>query len=309
MIPDDALIGQITTYSNMTDESRFTIDDSRDSMNHILAQVSLSPIRSQTRKRLDQHSYSGLRRLTAKFISAVQVIQKYEPDSSQATCIIRNQQYSVHYRGKADIENHIRTKKHQHHMKSYDVNQRLITKKIMISKEKDEVAAAEGVLVYHGVKHGHSYLAQQCTTNVCKAIFSSSSIANNLACARTKSTFIARNVLAPFFTYTLLDDLKQSFYYSVMYDANNKGNIKVFPFCVPFLSITGLVDLMHDAKEPVFKIFANARKVITDNDSDINGLKPLGSDNTNVNAGEKHSVFTLFSDELPCTIKGEDIII
>ncbi|CAF5025901.1 unnamed protein product, partial [Rotaria sp. Silwood1] len=30
----------------------------------------------------------------------------------------------------------------------------------------------------------------------------------------------------------------------------------------------------------------------------------LGSDNTNVNVGEKHSVFTLFSDELSCIIKG-----
>ncbi|CAF5031118.1 unnamed protein product, partial [Rotaria sp. Silwood1] len=100
-------------------------------------------------------------------------------------------------------------------MKSYDVNQQLITKTIIISKEKDEVAAAESVLVYHGVKHDHSYLAQQYTTDVFKAIFSSSSIANNLACARTKSRFIALNVLASFFTNILLDDLKQSFYYSL----------------------------------------------------------------------------------------------
>ncbi|CAF4990208.1 unnamed protein product [Rotaria sp. Silwood1] len=79
--------------------------------------------------------------------------------------------------------------------------------------KKDEVAAVEGVLVYHGVKHGHSHLEQQCTTNVCKAIFSSSSIANDLPCARTKSTFIALNVLTSFFTYGLLDDLKQLLYY------------------------------------------------------------------------------------------------
>ncbi|CAF1681656.1 unnamed protein product, partial [Rotaria magnacalcarata] len=80
-------------------------------------------------------------------------LKEYKPDSSQATCIICNKQFSVHYRGKADIDNHIKTKKHQYHMKSYDVNQQLITKTIIISKEKDEIAAAEGVLVYHGVKH------------------------------------------------------------------------------------------------------------------------------------------------------------
>ena len=80
------------------------------------------------------------------------------------------------------------------------------------SKEKEEVCAAEAILVYHGVKHGHSYISQQCTANMCKAIFSSSSVAHNLSCARTKSTFIALNVLAPYFTNDLIDDLKHSFF-------------------------------------------------------------------------------------------------
>jgi hypothetical protein len=71
-------------------------------------------------------------------------------------------------------------------------------------------------------------------------IFSSSSVACNLSCARTKSTFIALNVLAPYFTNDLIHELKQSFFYSLMYDASNKGNIKVFPFCVQFLSRTGV---------------------------------------------------------------------
>jgi hypothetical protein len=75
MIPENASLGQITTYSDMTDGSRFTIDGSRDSMNRILAQASLSLIRSQTRKRLDQHSDSGLRRLTSKLTNAVRIIQ------------------------------------------------------------------------------------------------------------------------------------------------------------------------------------------------------------------------------------------
>ncbi|CAF5048151.1 unnamed protein product [Rotaria sp. Silwood1] len=52
---------------------------------------------------------------------------KHKHDSSQATYIVCNQQFSAHYRGKAKIDNHIKTKKHQHHLKSYDVNQQLIT--------------------------------------------------------------------------------------------------------------------------------------------------------------------------------------
>ncbi|CAF3205487.1 unnamed protein product [Rotaria sp. Silwood2] len=59
------------------------------------------------------------------------------------------------------------------------------------SKEKDEIAAAEGTLVCHGVKRGHSFLSQQCLINVCKTIFTSSAVASNLSCARTKATAIA----------------------------------------------------------------------------------------------------------------------
>ncbi|CAF3339664.1 unnamed protein product [Rotaria socialis] len=103
------------------------------------------------------------------------------------------------------------TLKHKKNMKYYDVNQKLITTRIKPSREKDEIAAAEGVLVYHNIKHGHSYLAQQCLVNVCKTIFSSSPIATGLSCARTKPPSITLNVLAPYFTQNLINDLKDSF--------------------------------------------------------------------------------------------------
>ena len=44
------------------------------------------------------------------------------------------------------------------------------------NKESEEISAAEGTFVYHAVKHGHSYLSQQCTTNVIKTVFLSCSI-------------------------------------------------------------------------------------------------------------------------------------
>lgn len=75
MIPDNLSVGPNTFYSNITTGSEFIIDDSRASMNRVLAQVNISPIRSQTRKRLDQHSDSGLRRITSKLNSTMIVIQ------------------------------------------------------------------------------------------------------------------------------------------------------------------------------------------------------------------------------------------
>ncbi|CAF2633550.1 unnamed protein product [Rotaria sp. Silwood2] len=241
-----------------------------------------------------------------KIIEYQHFLKEYKSDPSQATCVACNQQFSVHYRGKADIDNHMKTQKHQNSMKSFEINRQLITQTMKPTREKDEVSAAEGVLVYHGVKHAHSYLAQQCLTKVCKTIFPTSLVANNLSCARTKSRSIAVNVLAPYFTYALLDDLKKSFYYCLMYDASNKGNMKVFPFCVQFLSSTGVkkVDLIDDADETAIKVSSNAHKLIMDNGLDINGLTALSADNTNVNVGENHSIYSLFRDELPNLMKG-----
>ena len=55
--------------------SEFVIDNSGDSMNRVLAEVNLSPIHSQTRKRLDKQSKSGLRRITSKFSRAMRILQ------------------------------------------------------------------------------------------------------------------------------------------------------------------------------------------------------------------------------------------
>ena len=52
--------------SHWTSESEFMIEDRRDSMNRILAEASISPIRSQTRSTLQHQSKSSLRRLLSK---------------------------------------------------------------------------------------------------------------------------------------------------------------------------------------------------------------------------------------------------
>jgi hypothetical protein len=69
------------------------------------------------------------------------------------------------------------------------------------------------------------------------------------------------------------------------------------------------VDLIPDADETALKVFANARQLIIDNDLDVNGLTALGADNTNVNVGDNHSVFSLFRDELPDIFKGKIYLI
>ena len=65
-----------------------------------------------------------------------------------------------------------------------------------------------------------------------------------------------------------------------------------------------MADLIDDADETAIKVSSNAHKLIMDNGLDINGLTALSSDNTNVNVGENHSIYSLFRDELPNLMKG-----
>jgi hypothetical protein len=86
-----------------------------------------------------------------------------------------------------------------------------------------------------------SYLAQQCTTDVLKTLFSSSSsVAKSLSCGKTKATAIAIDVLAPYFTHIVLEEIKLAFYYSLAFDASNKGNLKTYPFCIQYFSDVGV---------------------------------------------------------------------
>jgi hypothetical protein len=53
--------------------------------------------------------------------------------------------------------------------------------------------------------------------------------------------------------------------------------------------------LIDDAEKTAVKIVSNGHKLISDNNLDINGLTALGADNTNVNVGKNHSVYSELS--------------
>ena len=72
-----------------------------------------------------------------KVVEYQQFLKEYKLDESQATCIACNQHFSIHYRGKTDIDNHMKTIKNQNNMKSFNVNQQLMTKTIKPSEEND----------------------------------------------------------------------------------------------------------------------------------------------------------------------------
>ena len=70
---DDSV--SISVASQHTTGFEFVIDNPRETMNRILAEVNLSPIRSQTIKSVKNQSESGLRRLVSKFTRGSRAFQ------------------------------------------------------------------------------------------------------------------------------------------------------------------------------------------------------------------------------------------
>ncbi|CAF1359389.1 unnamed protein product [Rotaria magnacalcarata] len=279
----------------------------------ILETTKLSPIPiaqvtspDDGKKSKDKQEKKGVFR--CEWLTEFNFLKEYKPDKSKATCIACNSQFSVHYGGKTDVVQHSKSKQHKTNMLTFSVDRQLITTTMKPTREKEEVAATEATLVYHGVKHRISYVAQQCTTNVLKILFASSPIAKSLSCAKTKASAIATDILAPYFTHVVLEEIKNAFYYSLSYDASNKGNLKAYPFCIQYFSNIGvkrvLIDFIDDSSETAIDVYRNARLILDKYELNFDGLTTIGSDNTNVNMGDHHSVFSLICNEKPNLIKG-----
>ena len=104
-----------------------------------------------------------------------------------------------------------------------------------------QFSAAESVLIYHGVKHDHSYNSQKCSISLVRNLFeASSSVAKLMSCGKTKARSITCNVLGPYFARKLIDNLSGAQFYSISVDVSNKGNRKMFPLAVQYFAETGV---------------------------------------------------------------------
>ena len=214
--------------------------------------------------------------------------------------------FSIHNGSKTDVNKHMSSKLHGTSMKSFG-NNALITSVMTPSSELDKIAAAKAAFAHHGVRHGHSYRSQQCTINLTKAVINTwSYITKSIACGRTKFGAKVCNVLAPFFTENLINELLNARFYSLSYDASNKGACKTYPFTVQFFSIVGvkrgkmrrnvdqtfsreklvlcfylgLVSFPEDSYESADATFTNAIAIIEENGLKMENLTSIAAGNT-----------------------------
>lgn len=116
-------------------------------------------------------------------------------------------------------------------------------------------------------------------------------------------------MLAPALTEALVHELRTVAFLSISYDASNKGNAKMLPIAVQYFSKfgvkRGILDFIEQSDESAVAMFENIKYVLDEKELTLDQLVSLGSDNTNVNVGNHHSVFTLFEKLSPRLIKGE----
>jgi hypothetical protein len=86
------------------------------------------------------------------------------------------------------------------------------------------VSCAELVLTYHGVKHHHSYLSQDCGNSLLsRSVFTDYKLASKIHCGRTKAEALVEIVLERHFLQLVLKNVGSG-PFSIACDASNKGN-------------------------------------------------------------------------------------
>ena len=98
---------------------------------------------------------------------------------------------------------------------------------LKFSSEEQELAAAEGTFAYHMIQHNHSFRSMDCTGKLIKKNYDP-----KFAMACTKSEAIVVNVLNPYISKTVVDDINESNFVSLAFDTSNHNNIKLAPVLI-----------------------------------------------------------------------------
>ncbi|CAF4737511.1 unnamed protein product [Rotaria sp. Silwood2] len=82
----------------------------------------------------------------------------------------------------------------------------------------------------------------------------------------------------------------------------------MFPFVVNYFTVRGIersvIEVIELVNETADHIVASLREVLQMNNIDIQNMTSIGADNTNVNYGRIHSVFSLLKSDIPHLKKG-----
>ena len=176
-------------------------------------------------------------------------LQEVTHDSTKARCKACLKTFSVYADGKTALEKHRNSNAHKKSMISFQNNPALASF-ITPESELDKISATECVLAFHGVKHGHSYRSQGCNVDLIRTLFQSSNLVKAISCGKTKARAIACNVLGPYFTNKIVDDVLKSRFIHYQLMPRTKGISKCFPllFSIFLIQVLAVVIISYYLK-------------------------------------------------------------
>lgn len=218
--------------------------------------------------------------------------------NDSAFCAVCRKEFVIKYRGLKAIESHSESQNHIKNIRestSSNLISNFFGNKNADSKQAFKTIRAELALTFHGVKHHHSYLSQDCGNKLNKSIFKDSEIVHHFNLGRTKTEALVECVLAPHSLEMILNQIKNN-PYSICIDASNKGNLKLFPVAVRYFdensgTQNAIIDFYEDSNETSLEIFKKLIKSIEQVNLNENKLTSFGADSANVNYGRNNSVY------------------
>ncbi|XP_031329485.1 uncharacterized protein LOC116170636 [Photinus pyralis] len=227
-------------------------------------------------------------------------------DSLTAKCNACVVKFTVKYEGEKAVKTHLKSKGHFAAINNRTTNN-LITAFLprKNNAEESSVSIIEIAQVYHGVNHHHSYLSTDCAIKLNSKLYRDSALAKKVHCGRTKAEAIVENCLAPKSIEDVLEDMQvntdTSSPFSVLSDASNKGNQKLFPVAVRYFSVKNgiqnkLLDFVENNDESSASVTNSIVKSLQKCSLKISDISSYSADNASVNYGVHNSVFTKLLD-------------
>ncbi|KAJ8352127.1 hypothetical protein SKAU_G00236030 [Synaphobranchus kaupii] len=151
------------------------------------------------------------------------------------------------------------------------------------------------------VKHNLSYNSSDCAQKLYQKMLPDSKVAKKICCGRTKAESLVKDVLAPKAVEDVVGKLKKDetpLPFSIQTDASNKGNRKMFPVVVQFLTpecgvVNKMIDFVKNPNESAEGIVRCLLHSLETLGLKIEQVSAFSADNANVNFGVHNSVYTM----------------
>lgn len=214
-------------------------------------------------------------------------IKQRNSTPSDVNCGKCHTDFSISHGGASDIEQHLKSEKHKNADRAAASSSSMLNffKKSDVPTTNDlDIAAAEGVWAYHTIQENHSFRSNDCASKLIQSCFE-----QKFRCARTKTEAIVVNVLARTAIEELEVDLGKSHCITILTDASNHGNTKIFPvlvrYFIPYDGIqVKILDLQDQPGESSDIVVNYLIQVLRENNLSAKIVAFCG-DNTNCNFG------------------------